>query len=161
MYNTFYITEPSEGLYNLRLVRNHECIHVGRDLDKVKEIIRKYVIKFKGDPERILKRIKRTNYGHGTMISREGRMHLEEKYAEGKDNYRELIDQTITESLAELNLPKKPTSPKKNNPFKHTYNAVKKEAGNPIPKEKKVPEITNMKPKKASKIKHKVSVTML
>lgn len=50
MENLFYITQPQEGLYNLRISTNHMCIATGRDLDVILEKVERYTRTF-GSPE--------------------------------------------------------------------------------------------------------------
>ena len=42
MENLFYITQPQEGFYNLRIAPSHLCIATGRDLDVILEKVEKY-----------------------------------------------------------------------------------------------------------------------
>lgn len=50
MENLFYITQPQEGFYNLRIAPSHLCIATGRDLDAILEKVERYTRTF-GSPE--------------------------------------------------------------------------------------------------------------
>ena len=138
MTSAFYITEPNEGLYNLRLVSNHLCLSSSRDLNTLLERVASYTKQYK-TPEKLERRMKKLNYNRGVKISPEGIKALIKLYERDKDKYNDLIELTVKEAL-----------PQKNSTSKSPFKPRKKESGVLIPEETK-PVKTALKTSKTAK----------
>lgn len=94
MENSFYITErdtPQGKWYNLRVLPTHYCISAGDDLNRIGEIIKKYVRDFSNEPTSMLRAL--SQLSSGGKVSKATFEQCEVAYKEhGKDYYNFICD---------------------------------------------------------------------
>lgn len=100
MFNTFYII-GREDWYQLIVKDTHYCVACGGNLDKILASLKRLVKRHK-TKERLLKDLKKMDYGKGGKVSPATFEHREEEYREKGHVYEDLVQQTVEEAFIEM-----------------------------------------------------------
>ena len=100
MFNTFYII-GREDWYQLIIKETHFCVSCGGDLDKILNMAKTYVKRYR-TPERLFKALRKTNYGKGGRVSPATFEQREQEYVEQGQEYKDLLTATIEEAFMEM-----------------------------------------------------------
>lgn len=113
MLDTFYIVgknTPVSGMwYKLLLKDSHFCISCGGDLDKILQVLKTYVKRYR-TKDKLLKALSKLDYN---KVSPATFTQAEKEFKSSGDYYNDLVTDTVEQALRELREEDKANSPLK------------------------------------------------